>query len=946
MTLSAGTRLGRYEIRSQIGAGGMGEVYLAQDAKLDRKVALKILPAEAAADQDRMRRFTQEARAAAALNHPNIAHVYEIDEADGLHYIAMEFIDGMTLREKIHRDHVELRKLLKHLTQVAEALAKAHSAGIVHRDLKPDNIMITRDDYAKILDFGLAKLIETQRPTGYGDAAPNEVATALMVQQSLPGTVLGTVGYMSPEQAQGRVDEIDHRSDIFSFGCILYEVATGQRAFQGKDALDSLHKIVHAPTPQIGDTNPTAPAELQRIVRRCLAKDPDKRYQSIKDVAIELEEALEELKRAGELEYSVQPSSTPPPARELEVPPSGAQLTGARSSPETRTPSAIQSAAGAAEVETARPTSSAEYVVSQIKRHKYGSAIIFALVLIVIASVGFGMYRLVGQKKTTLSFQSAKFTRLTSTGKATGAAISPDGKWLVHVIDDGGQKSLWLRQVAIANSNTQVVPPAEVHYWGVAFSPDGNYVYYSVSERNVQRGILYQVPVLGGTARKLLAGVDSSVAFSHDGKQMAFFRFYGDEDRLMIANADGTGERQLAMRHGKEYFFVEDFSGVSWSPDGKTLASPVVNAAENYMSVVTVSVESGEIKFFTPQKWNQVMQVAWLADGKSLLVTAREQFSSPYQIWQVSYPAGEAQRITNDLNSYRNFSLTADSSVLATVQTETVANIWVTPANDNAHAGQITQGRNFDSALSWTPDGKIVYASDANGSADIYSIDSRGGAPKQLTLNSRANIQPSVSPDGRYIVFSSDRTVGPHIWRMDADGGNPRQLTNQPDSTPHCSPDNQSVVYVSNSNKFTIWKVSINGGQPVQLSDKETTLPTFSPDGKQIASTYREDPNSPLKLAILSLEGGQPIKTFALPTQLLYDTNLRWSTDGRAIVYAVTRGGIANLWAQPVDGSPPKQLTNFTSDRIFWFDFSRDGKQLALARGTQTSDVVLISGFK
>src|SRR5207245_5365658 len=223
------------------------------------------------------------------------------------------------------------------------------------------------------------------------------------------------------------------------------EVATGQRAFEGKDVLDSLHKIVHAPTPQIVDINPTAPAELQRIVRRCLAKDPDKRYQSMKDVAIELEETVEELKRTGELGYSVQTSGPHPPAREFAVPPSGAQLTGAKSSPlASGAPTVIQSAAGTAEHEAVRPTSSAEYLIGQIKRHKYGSAIIFSLIAVVIAGVTFGIYRLVGQKKTPLSIQSAKFTRLTSTGKATGAAISPDGKWLVHVIDDGGQKSLWL----------------------------------------------------------------------------------------------------------------------------------------------------------------------------------------------------------------------------------------------------------------------------------------------------------------------------------------------------------------------------------------------------------------------------------------------------------------------------------------------------------------------
>src|SRR6266487_3574336 len=305
-----GEAISHYRILSKLGAGGMGEVYLAEDTRLHRKVALKILPADLASNQDRMRRFDQEAMAAASLNHPHIAHIYEIGESVGVHFIAMEYVDGETLREKIHRDKASLLKLLKYLTQVAEGLAKAHSAGIVHRDLKPDNIMITRDDYAKILDFGLAKLIEPQRPFDSGDAGSSEIATAVMRQHSIPGMVMGTVGYMSPEQAQGRVQEIDHRSDIFSFGCILFEAATGKRAFEGKDALDSLHKIVHAPTPQIKEINPVAPDELQRIVRRCLAKEPDKRYQSIKEVAIELEELQHELKNVSELEYSAQPASS------------------------------------------------------------------------------------------------------------------------------------------------------------------------------------------------------------------------------------------------------------------------------------------------------------------------------------------------------------------------------------------------------------------------------------------------------------------------------------------------------------------------------------------------------------------------------------------------------------------------------------------------------------
>src|SRR3989440_1910734 len=234
MSLSADTKLGRYEIRSQLGAGGMGEVYLAEDTRLHRNVALKILPAEVATQRDRMERFVREAKSAAALNHPNIAHIYEIGEHDGVNFIAMEFIDGFTLRDLIHGRQTDFAKLLRYLQHVAEGLAKAHTAGIVHRDLKPDNIMITRDGHAKILDFGLAKLIEPQQSSGSGSS---EVATAIMQQHSTPGTVIGTVGYMAPEQAQGRVQEIDHRSDILSFGCILYEAATGQRAFAGKDAL-------------------------------------------------------------------------------------------------------------------------------------------------------------------------------------------------------------------------------------------------------------------------------------------------------------------------------------------------------------------------------------------------------------------------------------------------------------------------------------------------------------------------------------------------------------------------------------------------------------------------------------------------------------------------------------------------------------------------------------
>jgi serine/threonine protein kinase/tetratricopeptide (TPR) repeat protein len=371
MTLTIGTKLGRYEIRSKLGKGGMGEVYLAQDTELDRKVALKILPPELAVNQDRMRRFVQEAKAAAALNHPNVAHVYEIGERDGLNFISMEYVDGKTLREKIHYEHTELRKLLKYLQQVAGGLAKAHAAGIVHRDLKPDNIMITRDGYAKILDFGLAKLIEIP---GFG-AEGETVSDAQTVAQepySIPGRLMGTVGYLSPEQAQGKTGAIDFRSDIFSFGCMLFEAATKHKPFQGESNVQSLYKICYEPAPALKDFDPSASPELQKIVRRCLAKDPDERYQSIQDIALELKELRREMEGDTQFDTTVTPSAI------------GSEL-GAESMHRSVLPTiGGQTSTGA--VSGATTSSSAEYIVTGIKRHKKGAILIAALATVAIAA--------------------------------------------------------------------------------------------------------------------------------------------------------------------------------------------------------------------------------------------------------------------------------------------------------------------------------------------------------------------------------------------------------------------------------------------------------------------------------------------------------------------------------------------------------------------------------
>src|SRR5438067_2198842 len=355
--LSPDTSLSHYRIVSRNSAGSMGEVYLAQDTKLDRKVALKILPADLAADRDRMQRFVREAKSAAALNHPNIAHIYEIGKSDGVNFMAMEFIDGQTFGDVIQSE-TDLRKLVRYLQHVVEGLAKAHAAGIVHRDLKPDNIMVTRDGHVKILDFGIAKLIEAQTLSG----TSSEIDTAIIPKHSQPGTVLGTVGYMSPEQAQGRTKDIDRRSDIFSFGCILFEAATGHKAFAGEDAIDTLNKIIRGSPPPITDFRPDASHRLQRIVRRCLAKNPKDRYQTTKDLSADLWELRRELAKSAGIDIT-------------EVPPSidagtGVHLKSPRSAPSSSPPARA---------------SSAEYLISRL--NKPGAILFIGLLLLTTALI-------------------------------------------------------------------------------------------------------------------------------------------------------------------------------------------------------------------------------------------------------------------------------------------------------------------------------------------------------------------------------------------------------------------------------------------------------------------------------------------------------------------------------------------------------------------------------
>ncbi len=696
--LAANTILSHYRIVSKLGAGGMGEVYLAQDIQLDRKVALKILPADLAANSDRMRRFVQEAKAAAALNHPNIAHIYEIGEHEGTNFIAMEFVDGQTLRQKIYQERTELRKLLRFLQHAAEGLAKAHGAGIVHRDLKPDNVMITRDGHPKILDFGLAKLLEP-RPTEIAEGEnPDDAATAILQQQSKPGVIMGTVGYMSPEQAQGKTNDIDQRSDIFSFGCILFEAATRHKPFEGDSIVKSLHSLIYEPAPQIKDLNPSAPAELQRIVRRCLAKDPDERYQSIKEVAIELKELRRELESGADFDTTVPPS------------------------PRT----SATSAGWTAEATGPTSISSAEFIVHGIQRHKIAAFFVLALVLVACIGLAYWLFHFLFQTTTSIAhFRNMNITRVTSEGNVESVTVSPDGKYIAYSIEESGKRSLWTKHLG-TGSRVQIVAPVEASAMNAGtFSPDGGYVYYTRVDEQNPKGGLYQVPVLGGvTPKKILADVSQPVSISPDGKQIAFGRYHltSPEDELLVANSDGMNERSIVKVVEPNWL-----SGASaaWSPDGKMLAvgygsqlrDPQLSQANYVMTIAVVSLANPSLKPITSRGWPYTGNVSWYSDGSGVVFIAREQRLAPLQIWQASYPDGEARRLTNDLSSYDYYSLslTADGRALVAVQTDPVSNIWVAADGEASSARAVTSRRNVQDGhygLAWTPDGKLVYDSE------------------------------------------------------------------------------------------------------------------------------------------------------------------------------------------------------------------------------------------
>ncbi|MEK6336860.1 MAG: protein kinase [Acidobacteriota bacterium] len=922
-----GKSLSHYRLIELLGVGGMGQVYLARDGKLGRKVALKVLPTYFTTETNRLRRFQQEAATTSALNHPNIVTIYEVAEAGGVQFIATELIEGETLRHRLRQARLTVPEALEVTTQVAAALEAAHEARIVHRDIKPENIMIRRRDrIVKVLDFGLAKLTDD----AVSQSAVFETPTRALIKTDA-GMVMGTAHYMSPEQARGL--PVDTRTDVWSLGVVLYEVVAGARPFRGETNSDVLVSILEKEPPPLSHYAADVPAELQWIVNKTLRKNKDERYQTIRELLTDLRTLMRQLEFAAHAE-----TSRPPP----EV---GVTAKSYASAPQTA------SALGDSTSIASAPTvSSAEYIVRQIKSHKLGVTIFVAILCAGLIGGGYALYKLIDRSKNGAPFSKIKVAKLTTSGRASQAAISPDGKYVVHVTGEPGRQSLSLRHID-TGSDKEIVASNGSNFSWITFSPNGSYVLYCRVESGSYP--FYQVPVLGGTPKKVIADdADTPPTFSPDGKRMAFVRGQPQKGEvlLMIANADGSGEQTFAS-YKLSKFNTTVWPAPSWSPDGETIAFAhrTPEGDGKGTNVVTIRVKDGVEKQITSRGWSLIAVLAWLADGSGLIMTAADAESGPSrQIWHVSYPGGEARRVTNDTNNYLGVNLTADSSALVAVQSEQTSNLWTAPDGDAARATQITSTRNEGLAgLAWTPDGRIVYTAGLRGRANLFLMNADGSGQKNLTNDAGSSSGPSVTPDGRQIVFSSSRAGPYNIWIMDIDGGNPRKLTSgSRDINPNCSPDGQWVFYTSTeTDKQRLTKVSIQGGNPIQLTDYPSARPLISPDGKQLACGYVNEQERPprWRLAIVPAEGGPPIKVFDV---IAFDSPFQWAADGRSVLYNKTNNGVTNIWSQPVDGGPPKQLTDFKSDLIFRFDWSRLGKPLIMARGNISSDVVLISDLR
>jgi len=907
--------ISHYRITGQLGSGGMGIVYEALDLDLGRRVALKCLPPQLSRDQNALDRFLLEARTASALNHPNICTIYAVERVQTENgpdqsFIAMELLEGETLDRRLAAGAVPVDRLLDWGIQLADALDAAHAKGVIHRDIKPANIFLTKRGQAKVLDFGLAKLTHPEMEMETIGATLDDPTPAHLTS---PGATVGTIAYMSPEQARGL--DLDTRTDLFSLGTVLYQMATGRLPFSGTASAVVFHAILELdPVPAV-QLNATLPPKLDEIIAKALEKDRDLRYQS----AADLRGDLKRLKR--DTESGRKPAQASSSSSSISSP---------------AVPVSTSSATVATGDSSTQRASGSSAVISAARQHKLSTGLTAGLILALLAAAAYGIYAYVTRTRPT-PFQDISVTKVTDSGNEVLAAISPDGKYVLCVSRKNGLASLWLRNVP-TNSNMQVEPPADLYYNGLRFSPDGNYFYFGRSDPgNGDLKFLYRAPLLGGAPQKLISDMDSNITFSPDGKQFAFVRYDNPEQgkyQLIIHSAEGGEERILNNGPTSEALYQP-----TWAPNGKVIVGQVLDVGSGLIRLVAVDAASGQRKAFFSSNQQIVDAPSWLPDGSGVLGLVREIGSnfSRSQIGFVSYPQGVYSPVTRDTNSYSDLSVAGSGRLLATVQNEYRWNLQVMPSTGTAQTRQVASAAS-DTNITWTRDNQLI-----SDQANVLNLIDPATGSKAVMPGHALEGAPWTCGEGGPVVFVKFESGVQNIWRMDSTGSNFKQITSgKLDTYPICTQGGKWVFFLQQVGGRKLAKVPIDGGTPQAVTDLPISgTYDVSPDGKIAAfPTLEHSGEHKEKLALVETDTGRVVKT--VDFERVRFGLLHFSRDGKGVVYPVRDAGVDNLWEQPLDGSKGRQLTDFASEHICDFHWSLDGKQLALVRGHTDADVVLI----